>query len=374
MYWVTGYIFSDFEPLYFGGHRANHFFDVFILHKARLNCSVNFQDHKYFVSKFVMGSTSADVMPCNLTKLLQNVPILRVSYDTSASCCTRIYTEARIHIFWMTPKPKKMGAHSNERQISSNLNIKHKFYYMLLSWFICYMSKFSYQYRNSHYKDETTLQLSYLYNGNPTPHDDVIEWKHFPRYWPFVRGIHRSPVNSPHKGQWRGAWMFSLICARINSWVNNGEAGDLRRHRSHYDVIVMPRWAPGWSANQTSRKFHVLMMIAVHTVLRMWNIDWVSSSKGKIRKFQSVQKSEECWYGLGNNQILRKVRETSGTSHYPQAMKLELNKNQKTDCLTRIFGCVKVVIMQKPLKLQYIDWLLYALYQTTVLLVVVHDS
>ena len=32
-------------------------------------------------------------------------------------------------------------------------------------------------------------------------HDDVIKWKHFPRYWPFVRGIHRSPVNFPHKGQ-----------------------------------------------------------------------------------------------------------------------------------------------------------------------------
>ena len=37
-------------------------------------------------------------------------------------------------------------------------------------------------------------------------HDDVIKWRHFPRYWPFVRGIHRSPVNSPHKGQWRGAF------------------------------------------------------------------------------------------------------------------------------------------------------------------------
>ena len=50
-------------------------------------------------------------------------------------------------------------------------------------------------------------------------HADVIKWKHFPRYWPFVRGIHRSPVNSPHKGQCRGALMFSLICARINGWV-----------------------------------------------------------------------------------------------------------------------------------------------------------
>ena len=70
-------------------------------------------------------------------------------------------------------------------------------------------------------------------------HDDVIKWKHFPRYWPFVRGIHRSPVNSPHKGQWRRALMFSLIFARINGWVNNGEAGDLRCYCAHYDVTVM---------------------------------------------------------------------------------------------------------------------------------------
>ena len=62
-------------------------------------------------------------------------------------------------------------------------------------------------------------------------HDDVINWKHFPRNWPFV--------NSPHKGQWRGALMFSLICVWINDWVNNREAGDLRRYRAHYDVIVM---------------------------------------------------------------------------------------------------------------------------------------
>ena len=70
-------------------------------------------------------------------------------------------------------------------------------------------------------------------------HDDVIKWKTFPRYWPFVREIHRPPVNSPHKGQWRGALMFSLICVWINSWVNNREAGDLRRYGAHYDVIVI---------------------------------------------------------------------------------------------------------------------------------------
>ena len=51
---------------------------------------------------------------------------------------------------------------------------------------------------------------------------NVIKWKHFPCCWPSV------PVNSSHKGQLRGALMFSLICTRINGWVNNREAGDLR--------------------------------------------------------------------------------------------------------------------------------------------------
>ena len=70
-------------------------------------------------------------------------------------------------------------------------------------------------------------------------HDHVIKWKHVSRYWPFLWGIHRSPVNSLHKGQWHGTLMFSLICARINCWVNTREAGDLRRHRARHDVIVM---------------------------------------------------------------------------------------------------------------------------------------
>ena len=78
---------------------------------------------------------------------------------------------------------------------------------------------------------------------------DVIKWKHFSRYWSFVLGIPRSPVNSSHKGQWRGALIFSWICAWINGWVNNREAGDLRRHGTHYDVIVITRpycqhWQP----------------------------------------------------------------------------------------------------------------------------------
>ena len=77
-----------------------------------------------------------------------------------------------------------------------------------------------------------SLQLIWINRIGRTDscHDDVIKWKHFPPYWPFVRGIHR---------QWRGALMFYLICAWINDWVNNCKAGDLRRHRGHYDVTVM---------------------------------------------------------------------------------------------------------------------------------------
>ena len=81
--------------------------------------------------------------------------------------------------------------------------------------------------------------MSVLYMQQKLDHDDVIKWKHLPRYWTFVRGIHRSPVNFPHKGQWRGHLIFSLICAWINSWVNNREAGDLIHHRAHYNIIVM---------------------------------------------------------------------------------------------------------------------------------------
>ena len=83
------------------------------------------------------------------------------------------------------------------------------------------------------YRDNIAL---YLYTHW---HDDVIKYNHFPRYWPFVRGIHRSPVNSPHKGQWRGALIFSFICAWINhlskqSWGWWFEPRPLWRHSNVY--------------------------------------------------------------------------------------------------------------------------------------------
>ena len=97
-------------------------------------------------------------------------------------------------------------------------------------------------------------------------HDDVIKWKHFPRYWPFVRRIHRSPVNSPHKGQWRGALMFSLICVWINDFVNHREAGDLRRYHALFDVTVMAPSAPNFA------KTKILPWQSVYYRVTNWRI------------------------------------------------------------------------------------------------------
>ena len=116
----------------------------------------------------------------------------------------------------------------------------------------------------------------------------------FLRYWPFVRGIHRSPVNSPHKGQWRGALTF-LICAWINGWVNNREAGDFRRHHAHYVVTVMTAHAvtnkqlccsdqkPG-SQKQSHIKFHVINRDCLTCLLIGWR-QAASQSKAMLKIF-----------------------------------------------------------------------------------------
>ena len=117
-------------------------------------------------------------------------------------------------------------------------------------------------------------------------HDDVIKLKHFPRYWPFLWGLHRSPVNSPHKGQWRGAFMFSLICARINGWVNNCEAGDFRRIRPHYGVTVM------WSESPLVQFIAVTFSMASN-FLNVW---WLAVDYRKMHRDQNRYGFRICMY------------------------------------------------------------------------------
>ena len=122
------------------------------------------------------------------------------------------------------------------------------------------------------YHDTTALHQQCIANGLRTlwcykiitcTHDDVIIWKYFTRYWPFVRGIHRSPVDSPHKGQSRGAMMFSLICVWTNGWANSWETGHLRRHRAHYDDTVMTK----------NRQSHV-MSLSIAITHSEWTYDY----------------------------------------------------------------------------------------------------
>ena len=126
-------------------------------------------------------------------------------------------------------------------------------------------------------------------------HDDVIKWKHLPRCWPFVRGIHRSPVNSPHKGQWRGGLMFSLICGRINDWVNNGEAGDLRRNRAYDDVIVM--FMLGVSCCFWGKCWTITKMLLSRIICHSWFIAGKPDSHVRLDNGVYFMMSLSVWYG-----------------------------------------------------------------------------
>ena len=78
------------------------------------------------------------------------------------------------------------------------------------------------------------ISRSQVYSCIYIHHDEVIEWKYFPRYWPFVRGIHRSPVNYPHKGQCRGALMFFYL--RLNKRLSKQSWG------WWFETLSRPLW------------------------------------------------------------------------------------------------------------------------------------
>ena len=87
---------------------------------------------------------------------------------------------------------------------------------------------------------------------------DVFKWRHFPRYWPFVRGIHQSPVNSPTKDSDAELWCF--LWSAPEQTVNNWDAGDLRCHRGNYDVTVMTRHINAFSAIKCFKGHHSVFL------------------------------------------------------------------------------------------------------------------
>ena len=126
-------------------------------------------------------------------------------------------------------------------------------------------------------------------------HDDVITWKHFPRCWPFLRGIHRSPVNSPLKGQWRGASIFSLICAWINGWVNNRDTDDLRRQCAPYDVTVMDEMD---TAEESTTKLWVYFMQCTLSLTYFSLVELNSDIADD--NIENISSCLNMWYIFGN--------------------------------------------------------------------------
>ena len=111
-------------------------------------------------------------------------------------------------------------------------------------------------------------QNSYI--GKQKYHDDILKWKYFLHYWPFVRGIHQSLVDSPHKFQRCRALIFSLICAWTNGWVNTGDAGDLRCYHAYYNITAM-MWLQHpcydiWLTNNICCSFIVITVWCRHSI------------------------------------------------------------------------------------------------------------
>ena len=121
-------------------------------------------------------------------------------------------------------------------------------------------------------------------------HGDVIKWKKFPRYWPFVRGIHWSPVDSLHKGQWRGALMLYLMCAWSNDWVNSLDAGDLRRHGAHCDVIVMGTTKMHWLLSKVVNDIYCVSWSEARQVLWKTSKIWITTPNWWLNYWHRVVK------------------------------------------------------------------------------------
>ena len=183
-------------------------------------------------------------------------------------------------------------------------------------------------------------------------HDDVIKWKRFPRHWPSVRGIHWSRVDSPHKGQWRGALIFYLICTWTNSWVNNRDTGDLRRHRAHYGVTVMPtatRYTCAINLSKVTDATNSKCNSLCHSVLELISLHWRHNDQDGVSNHQP----HGC---LLNRLFRRRSKKTSklhvtglcvGNSPGP------VNSPHKGPVTRKMFPFGDVImILQRPLQLK----------------------
>ena len=118
------------------------------------------------------------------------------------------------------------------------------------------------------------------------------------------------PVDYPHKGQWRGALMFSLICTWTKGWANNRGAGDLWRHRAYYGVIVMKMAWHDICQQRRRATWRKTPTLSIEPITNGWNWSMTESSSnswyardflGRIydiveikRRYHFTQKLESC--------------------------------------------------------------------------------
>ena len=105
-------------------------------------------------------------------------------------------------------------------------------------------------------------------------HDNFMRWRWFPRYWPFVRGIHQCLVDIPPKTSVTWALMFPLVLSLTDGWKNSQVVGDLIRHESHCDGILMDSWNTVYvleamaigTYNEVSKRTPLLCIQATNTM------------------------------------------------------------------------------------------------------------
>ena len=163
------------------------------------------------------------------------------------------------------------------------------------AWSIGLTNHWPYDPKVRHFFDLTNHSHDVIQLIGSTVHWSYAWWRHQMETFvallalQVVRGIHRSLVNSPHKGQWHGALIFSLICTWTNFWINDHNTGDLRRHRAHYDVTVMDYiYAPEvlWIAVKMviSHKNSIFANFARVVSLMRWDIDPPHLRDGSTRQ------------------------------------------------------------------------------------------
>ena len=152
---------------------------------------------------------------CNWGNVLKSFKSLLWSLHCWAIGRRDILSARRAHFYVYEAKINEFILHVNVESIHTLINAG-------ATVRKCLWRRHQTQHFQIHFKKDITTWLQILsgsngvqdhwrYIGPPAIgiiHEDVIKWKDFPRYWLFVRGIHRSPVNSPHKASDAELWCF----------------------------------------------------------------------------------------------------------------------------------------------------------------------